>query len=321
MGCDKKYKKWIWLSLYDELEAREQDDLQKHIDSCDECRRERELARQFCEQLSGKEVIRVSDELLRQSRDALFHRVRMAARYGARREWLERLRHIVVLDFRPQWQMAIALGLLGVGILLGAKFFRHPARLNPALLEQIARQGEAVQQIENVSFDQRKNQVVVRYQTVQRHSLQGNPNDPQIQRLLIQTLISDSRPNLRLRSVNALQDTKSFDQRVLDALIEVLENDDNSGVRLKAIKILNSIPWSESVQVALTRVFIKVLLQEKNSAVRIQAIDGLERIRHKDAVSVLHKAAEKDSNDYVRNKAAVLLERIKNPEISESNNQ
>ncbi|OQX89083.1 hypothetical protein B6D60_00190 [candidate division KSB1 bacterium 4484_87] len=315
MACTKKYEKWIWLSMYDELTADENKELMQHLQSCEQCRREWENAKQFETKLSEKEPLQVSEEILQQSRDALFHRIRMAERYGTKPLWLEKLRRIVTLDLRPQWRLMTALSMLIVGVFLGAKFFQQSPSLDSALLQDISFQAESIDRIENLSFDPQKNQVMVRFRTVQERDVQGRPDDPMIQRLLARTLVSDPRPNLRLRSVNALRETKSYSQQVLDALIEVLEKDDNSGVRLKAIKILNSIPWNEAVQPMLSRVFIKVLLQETNPAVRIEAVNALGKILSKDTINILNKAAEKDSNEYIRNKAAILLEKVKNAQF------
>jgi len=116
MSCEKKYKQWIWLSPYGELAEDEWEELQNHLKSCTSCQREMEEATRLYQQLSEKEKIQISESELQQTRNMLFHRIRMAERYGIEPIWLQKLRKIFTLEFHPGMRIATALGMLLIGI-------------------------------------------------------------------------------------------------------------------------------------------------------------------------------------------------------------
>jgi len=147
--------------------------------------------------------------------------------------------------------------------------------------------------------------------------IQGDVEKPEIQELLAQTLLNEDRPNIRLKTVRALQNTHKIDDNVISALSEVIDKEENPGIRLKAVKLLTSIPITSSIKDVLTQVLVRVFLNDSNSAIRIEAFEGLSKVDNGSVTPVIFSAAKNDSSEYIRTKAKKILERTENPALPE----
>jgi len=192
--------------------------------------------------------------------------------------------------------------MLILGMVLGRWLF---SPINPILSDA------KMSEIDFVQFDPHTNKVVLTINTVDENTIYGNLDKPEIQRLIAQTLVSDPRPNVRLKTVGALSMVKTFNKYLLDALVEVVENDENSGIRLKAIKLMNTLPLSPYVKQLLIRVFTRVLLNENNTAICNEAVNGLSRISNSDFAPFVFDIAKSDTNEYLKYKANLMLNRTK----------
>ena len=80
------------------------------------------------------------------------------------------------------------------------------------------------------------------------------------------------------------------------ALLNAVANDQNPGVRLKALEGLKSFVSDAQVRKTLAQ----VLLKDENPGVRIHAIDMLTASRDGSTVGVLQNLVERENNSYVR---------------------
>ncbi len=311
----KEIRQLIWLAIYNEIKPEEQAILDKHIKNCPECQIYFKESNHLVQLVNQKIQLKPTAELIEQSRDELHHRLMLATQPKYKPTLLSRLGNFLTLELNPTLRLATTVSVLIVGLLLGR--FLSFKSITDKSFQSADFTENYMTGVESVQFDPETKHVSLVFNTVETKAIHGDLDRPDIQHLLAKTLMTDQRPNIRLKTVNALTNTKSFDEQVLDALIHVLHEDQNPGIRLKAIKVLKRIPISESVKEMMTRVFVRVLLKEQNSAIRIEAIDGLSKLENNSVAPVVYDAAKDDSSEYVRNKAAKMLERLENPSIPE----
>ena len=311
----KKYRQWIWLAVYDELKEREKKLLDEHIKACADCLLDFEEAKQTKNLLDKKIQLKPTASLMEESRTELHQRLLLATELRYKTKLIKKIWGFISLDFSPALRFSTALAMLLIGILIGKWMFINKVsekdfnEQQSSLLSNLNIAG-----VESINYDPMTHQVSMKLNTMKQLTIQGDMDTPEIKHLLAQTLMSE-RPNIRLKTVGALSMTKSFDQQVIKALIEVLENDENPGIRLKTIKLLTTIPFNASIKNLITKVLIRVLLKEDNSAIRNEAIDGLDKLKNGSIEPIIYNAARNDSSEYVRSKAALILQRTENPEI------
>lgn len=316
MKACKKIQQLIWLYMYDELSDEQKKTLKDHLKDCGECRLDFDEAKQMSKLFDNKIQMKPTKAKLGKSRSELHERLLVLTQPKLRNVWINKIKAVLTLEFSPSLRFATAMGMLVVGLILGRFLFVDSGEKSlKNLSSQLA--AHNIGGVEFIDYDSDKNRVSLIVNSMNNFEVEGEIDKPEIQQLLARALTLEERPNIRLKTVSALSNTRSFEHKILDALIEVLEKDENSGIRLKTIKLLNAIPLDDSFKNVLTKVFVRVLLSEKNTAIRIEAINGLSKINDETAAPVYYNAARNDTNEYIRNKAARLIERIENPVIPE----
>ena len=314
----KKYRQWIWPAVYDELKEREKKLLDEHIEGCADCLLDFEEAKQTKNLLDKKIQLKPTASLMEESRTELHQRLLLATQPGYKTKWIKKMWQFISLDFSPALRFSTVLAMLLIGILIGKWMFINKVSEKDFNEQQFSLLSNLnIAGVESINYDPMTHQVSMKLNTMKQLTIQGDMDTPEIKHLLAQTLMTEERPNIRLKTVGALSMTKSFDQQVIKALIEVLENDENPGIRLKAIKLLTTIPFNGSIKNLITKVLIRVLLKEDNSAIRNEAIDGLNKFKNGSIEPIIYNAARNNSSEYVRSKAALILQRIENPEVPE----
>jgi len=309
----KQFHRLIWLSVYDEISDEQQKLLKEHLKDCTECQLDFEEAQQAIKLLNQKVQITPSEKMMKEIRTELHQRLLLMTQPKVKKNWLKAVKQIVTLDLPPALRFSAAVVMLLFGIIIG-RFFFTPESMNfqqnfPDL------DNTKIANVRSVYYDPASGNISIQLSTFNNLTVEGSPEKPEIQQLLAKTLLLENRPNIRLETVNVLTHTRSFNRQVIEALIQVLEKDENPGIRLKAVKLLSVIPVDSSLRDLITRIFLKVLLKEKNTAIRIQALNGLEKLTEKSFIPALYQAAKKDTNEYIRNKAVHIIERIENPKI------
>jgi len=81
------------------------------------------------------------------------------------------------------------------------------------------------------------------------------------------------------------------------------------GVRKEALEVLQKFPMDEAIKQS----FLYVLVHDKNAGMRVAAIKCLESQQKidNDVVSVLRQKIQSDDNDYIRLKARDVLQEVK----------
>ncbi len=303
MKTCKKYEEWIWLSFYNELSPDKADELKEHLNTCADCTLDYQEAEKTVQLLNQKVKLQPSDLEMEANRSELHERLMLAKRARLRKDmlmkWWLRIQDLFSLNFAPRFRFAAALAILVIGIFMGKYILNTDIASN---VDSDVLTNKNVTGVDYVKYNPKSGKVAVNVRVINDVLIKGNIDDPKMQSLLAQTLMTSEMPNVRLRSVDALSKADRLIQPTQTALISALELDDNPGIRLKAAKILNSLPVNEQVRDLLINTMIKVLQSEPNSAVRNAAVDGLSKLGEDGLRALLYEAAQLDSNEYLQYK-------------------
>jgi hypothetical protein len=177
--------------------------------------------------------------------------------------------------------------------------------------------------ITNVAFtdaDPADNRIGLSFDITSRWTVNGNPKDKSMVRLLSYMLENESAIAPQSTTLDMVRQAYSnpanADPEIASALAKVLRNDEHEGVRIRAVDTLTNLPV---VTTSPTRdALIEALKSDPNPAVRLKAVEALAGLARRgemldaEAVDTLRqKAAQNDENLYVRMKAAEALKSIK----------
>ncbi len=309
------YPERVILLTYGELEPSELPDLEGHLRECQECRRllaEVEQMREVLEQSSPEPP----EHLLQQSRERLktsLQCTRSGVGSGAR-GWSERLKALIQGSLAPV-QVAGALAILCVGIMIGYLTF-SPSGAGEQQLAGFDPFASGNVKINSVSFqktDAVSGEVELAFQASRPFRIRGNVDDPRIQRLLAYALINEQNPGVRLRAVNTIgaqSITEGMDLEIQAALIGALKTDSNPAVRQLALSTLAKHPFTSEIKEAV----LSVLAYDENAKLRIEAINMLEATVtagheiESDVIDALEDRIQKDDNNFIRLRAQAVLQ-------------
>jgi hypothetical protein len=295
MNCDE-IRGRLSLLLYGELPFAEEEAVESHLDSCQECMAALDAERSLHSALDQSEL-EPSAALLRESRLAVSAAIVAG---GARANWWERLRanFIVPSLGRPLGALAlIAMGFLGArftpfgnvtGVGSAAMFDPNTARVR--YVEPGP--GGEIQMV----VDETRQRVV-----------SGHLGDAHIRGLLLAAVKDPTDPGLRVESVEILKSQSGISD-VRTALVAALQHDPNAGVRLKALDGLKRYASYPDVRKALAQ----ALLTDDNPGIRTQAIDLLMSANQEShLVGVFQELMRKEDNDYIRLRCEKALHALK----------
>ena len=153
------------------------------------------------------------------------------------------------------------------------------------------------------SYDPASGEIDLSFSLASETRVSGNIANSEIHSLMAVALQEDIDSASRLDTINVLQPVASGD-RVYEALIHVLLNDQNPGVRYQAVQSLVQLVHEDEVRNALRF----ALADDVNSGVRIEAFKALMDYRDDETLSVFRDKMENDSNEFIRTQARAILE-------------
>jgi hypothetical protein len=317
----KQYRELLHLSFASELGDEEGGVLAGHLETCENCRRERAELEKLHGLLTLPGMsVEPSDELLEEARREL--RVSLRLEWSRRSVWD---RVIEWIDARTSPAVRVAFAgatMLVIGMGLGYLLFvpsggSHQTNGAPSLAAAGTERG--MTRVSNLHFirqDPANEQVDFTFDMVTPVRVQGSTNDLAVQKVLVQALLNDQNPGARLRTVSTLasqvEQTKLPDREIKTALIQALKGDANVGVRKEALATLEKLPLEQDIKEA----FLFVLKHETNPAMRIEVINYLEKPvldgqwTGKDILDVLRERMQSDDNNYIRNRARNVLQEV-----------
>ncbi|MBL1214485.1 MAG: HEAT repeat domain-containing protein [Ignavibacteriae bacterium] len=170
--------------------------------------------------------------------------------------------------------------------------------------------------ISNIRFSESftdKGQIEFVFDAVQPVKYKGSINDQTVQLLLAKALLTTKNPGVRIKTVNTLSSLNAssaqIDPKVKKALISSMLADENPAVRREALSAISNFKFDTEIRDAV----LEVLEKDVNSGLRVLAINILadKKLEDKslDSVvkNVLNKKAAYDDNDFIKLRAASIL--------------
>ncbi len=261
MEC-KDYRELFPLLLTDEIDQIQQDEIEKHLAGCAECRKEFETAKKLWE-LMGELQQPEPSASMKTTFDAILsnYKDELIARRNPVSEWINMLREYWKLKAQPR--LAFSLVLVTFGLVIGY-FLHRPSQTSLTYNRQIDSLSSQVSEIKQV---------------------------------LMLSLLQDPSASQRIKAVSFTDDLGNVNMKVIDALLTTLNEDPNVNVRLATLEALVRLSGEPKVREGLVR---SINLQ--NSPIMQSAIaDVMVKLQEKSSVQSLQQLlGKKDLNKMVK---------------------
>jgi hypothetical protein len=305
----EKYSELMTLDRYGELTPEEKADLDRHLEDCPVCRRERLELTDFDSLLTLYEPEAAEDFVLK-ARAELMDRLLVRPEIkspppsknpGIRHWWLKAAASLLIL--------------LG-GVWIGSVWTPSGEESFQALLIEGDPFSNPDVEVSEVSFHETlpdSGEVELRFRASRTFAVRGRLEDERIQRLLAYSLVHEKNPGVRLQAVQSLDHAGGQrDPQVQAALIAALQTDPNPAVRERALMALRGHSFSDAIKRALLR----ALVEDENAKIRMEAIQSLEEAfksqTHFDPAVVreLERNASQETNEYIRLRTQAVLQEV-----------
>ncbi|MBN1155143.1 HEAT repeat domain-containing protein [candidate division KSB1 bacterium] len=312
MNDCKKFRQMMWLSVYEELSLNEQEALNNHLERCKNCQFEYSQVKKTVDAYYRIQPVQASQKVLESFRQALHQRLLNERARKARPSWISGLSEILQYHKSLVFQVSTSMAIFILGIFLGRYILSDTQHVPTEPTDMSFKNTIG---IDYIDIDPTTRNIRIAYNSVQSETIEGNINDLPIQQLLMETLTTSAHPNIRLKSVRALSRVTSYNQELFNSLVDVVNNDENSGIRLKAIKLINSFPASSIDTEDQISFYVSTILKEQNSSIRNEAINGLSMISNQESRNLLTNLAQHDDDEYLRYKSGRMkFQRVMNEE-------
>jgi anti-sigma factor RsiW len=318
MNCALAHER-IVAAAYAELPDEHIHELERHLDGCPECQKERTQLLALKVLADAHPVLEPEANLVARSR----LRLEEALDALPPMRWYERLSQRMVnsiagLQAAPAAACLLLVVGAGAGCLGGYEFaMNRVARNQSAVASAAAQQPQqgAPVEIANVSsiVRQPNSEIVeVRYNQVVPQRMQGSLDDPAIRQLLMLASENSASAGVRDDSVGLMAAECRAGHScqaagIRDALMVALRYDKNAGVREKALKGLEPYVAQD---VRVRDAVLEALMYDADAHIRTAAINILEPVEGDTSVrQVLHTVANTDINPHIRTVSRQVLSR------------
>lgn len=318
MNC-QRLQESLWLYLYDEMAPEERAAAESHLEDCASCRAHLTEAEGLGALLSQRMESEPPPELLAESRLALDDALDREERSW--RGWYRNFAYSVPVFYASRAASVFAVLVLGFGMgwLLGPKpaagngeIAQVPpaADATPALNSSAGLQNYRIQNIRELVPDPLTGTVRITLDAQGQMTLSGSLGNPQIQRVLLDTVRGYENAGIRRDTLGILRQYAA-QREIRDTLIYAMQHDSNDGVRMEALDTLRTLEWSPQLRDA----FLGVLRNDTNAGVRVAAVNALVRNADRQILPVLREFAESDENTYVRMQCASVVRELEGEEF------
>lgn len=320
---DKRFTELTQIYFLNEIADDERVELENYLLENDAAKKEFEELKKLHRTFASNRPAPLSDRVLDESRQTLLRKLRTEKK---KETVLSKIYNSLMNVFSTNYKYALSgAATLVVGIFLGYLFFAPSQIQLPIMnetqtefdLDKIREGGGDISNIRfrNVPSDNGK--IEFSFNASKPITYKGNVNDELTLKLLAMALISSENPGVRLKSLNTIaeQTEKNIapDPKVKSSLITAVKIDENAGVRKEALNVLMKFPFDEQIRDA----FLFVLQNDKNSGMRVAAINALTDLKQQgnsiddEIRNVLNKQAESAEDNFIRLRAASLLQEVK----------
>jgi len=292
------------LYLYSELTDAERTACEAHLEACAKCRAALRRTQDLHQALAALPRPEPTAALLTESRlqlDVALDREQHGWR-ALLHNWPP------VLRLEPVSSFALAMTLVFCGFGLGWGLHPHAGRLtdkvNTASVANPDLENMRINDISGVAPDPKTGGVRITMDAERRVSLEGQPDDPEIQQVLVSAMKGYDNAGIRLDTLDVLRPHVD-NPNIREAFIYTLRHDTNPGLRLEALGAVRNLGSIEDVHSAL----LDALQHDTNPGVRVAAVNALIENTEKEGSDLstqrtLEQLATSDPNPYVRLKCS-----------------
>ena len=313
----QEYEELIVQSVFGELGREDEQHLKSHLALCPQCRKKKAEMESFALDLFEKENL--PDSFVKEARDELFTALakekNVAELIREEEGFITELKRFFA---KPVFAFPI---VFVFGFLIALMLFNPSGNSPLQIISGIGDQEDNLEldslMISNIKFvdnDASDGEITFSFDASRKFVVSGGINEVKIRKLLMNAMLNEANPATRLNSFHAFKTSQVplRDEQMKQALITLLLQDENAGVRIAAVKQLKEFEYDLRIKEAL----LKALSTDSNSAVRIEAINALGEALSKTPVitqegeRILKERAETDENEYVKFKAKTIIEAI-----------
>ena len=309
------------LSLYGELDEEREQELTRLLRENPEYVEEyRDLVR--IHSLAGHSALEVTEELTAEARKHLGRTL------SAEKEQPLRNRNEAVLS-RPGFSRRILEWLdpasfstwvkysagLAAGLIIGVLFFSDNDLPMFDSVPDLAALDERIliSDVRFIPLEGDGKTVELSFSATRQYSVTDSIENPEVQRLLAYSLVRESNPGVRIKTVGLLRDNAGISrQEIKKALLTTVITDENPFVRGQALSSLKKYPNDIEVQSAL----INVVRFDENPKMRMEAINLLSdsivpgNPVSRENINAMQEQVEVENNFYLKSQLNNILEKI-----------
>jgi hypothetical protein len=302
MNCEW-VKSNITMFVYDELADDSRFELEQHVARCAECALELKAVRGFRDLMATVEQPEPSPNLLAASRMKLQEALETTEQQRGFRLFLDPTAWLRQMKFSPA--LAAALLIVGFAGGIGTAWKMVPGQPGVGRIESTTNADALpIAGIRQITQIPGTDKVEINYDTTVPQKAEGSMNDARIQKLLLFAARSNYNPGVREDAVSQLA-SKPDDSRIREALKSSLLYDTNPGVRLKSLDALGPYVKDDTT---VRDAVLAALQTDGNPGVRAEAIHLLQPVRADGSVrSVVQRLAVEDKSDFIRKQCTRML--------------
>lgn len=315
----------LYFYLIGELDERQVVLLEKHLSVCATCQKEKDQLMALLGEYTATADDHVDEATLCTLRNVVS--LKLKTHKATSRSWIK-WRPLFV----PVQYAAATIIMIVFGFVLGRMGLVIKAKTDPMLQNLLTgeQQIQAYQSniipylanVDKVKYDPQTGQLEIKYNTINDIQYRGDVQSPTAREVLRHAMLEEGSPSVRMQAVKAVgviaEQNRSLEPEFLQALEYLLHEEQNSGVRLMALRVLKSVPLNDTVK----NVLLRIILYDKNTALRIQAFETLTgNEAPKDEIKEYLQVIKHDTSSYIRYKADKMLKQIESennkPKIGE----
>jgi hypothetical protein len=180
---------------------------------------------------------------------------------------------------RPAFRLGLAAAAtLSIGFLVGYVTFHNVPAAVPVPHEQSTGNGQysGISNIQILDVNATDGEVDIIYDQVRPVHLKTSVADQRVQDVLTYALLNDENPGVRLKAISAFEAVQMTapPEDMKQAFLDALTSDPNAGVRLQALLLLRRLPFDKDVKSTL----LFVLSHDENPGIRVAAMNYLAEI-------------------------------------------
>ncbi len=314
----EKFSENTYLYLLDEMNAAERIEFENILMQDDQLKQEFDKIKADIALFEEAKSAEISEAELTSLRNNLFRTIRIQESGDQTESLKDKIRRIFLHNYGLAFG-GIATFVFGIGIgymLLFSRAATNSLKLETPIEIGSPQKAELVEEDQKVLPESTSN-ATEKTDENQSTIVRGSFDDASVKRALIAALLGQNNPGIRIKSISILADHAEReaykpDAKIKNALIKTLKKDLNPVVRSEALSVLKKYPFDNEIRDAL----LYVLANDKNSGLRVSAINALTDIKLQGILidevvkQVLTKRVEADKNKFVKYRAASILKEV-----------